>query len=194
MSDKENPGCCPNCKDCYTFTRYISGYFDYQWDEGRKCFVQVEEEKEISALFCSKCEAFISLVDSRKAGKIILVGENEPTEDPADVRIDVTFDAEMVMEHVKDTFGFEPSLEAVKTFFNDKDKWIINYLHEAGWDLIANNAYDYFRETAVFKCRSCDKDMKYSKAEGFGQMQIERFNVMNLCEDCLKQHCGGDDD
>lgn len=75
----------------------------------------------------------------------------------------------------------------VKAFFDDKESWIINYLYEAGWDLITNNACEWFRDNAVFCCKGCGTAVKYSTKEGFGLMQIERFNVMKLCEDCLRK-------
>ena len=93
----------------------------------------------------------------------------------------------MVQSFVQDNYDYEPSVEMVKAFFDDKESWIVNYLHEAGWDLITSNACEYFRDNAIFHCKQCGSSVKYSCEEGFGLIQIERFNTMQLCEDCLRK-------
>ena len=113
-------------------------------------------------------------------------------EDSPKVSIEIIFTAEMIQEYLQDAFEFEPTIEAVKEFFN-QNSWIAKYLHNSGWELITNHADKYFLNTALFQCKKCGKEVRYSKAEGFGQMQIERFNVMKLCEDCLLDYNDGED-
>ena len=150
-------------------------------------FVEVERQTEHRPLACTACNALINEKASKEAGRIVLLADDEPIPNSMKPAIEVVFDAEMVTEFAQDTFDFEPSVEMVKAFFDDKESWIINYLYEAGWDLITNNACEYFRDNAVFKCQECGTAVKYSCKEGFGPMQIERFNVMKLCEDCLRK-------
>lgn len=163
MSEYVDAGICPKCKDCHTFTRQESGYRDYQWDENVGTYVAVEVENDCNPLTCSACGAVVDEEASKKAGRIILLAGTEPELDPQKVNIEILFTAEMVQEYIKDTFDFEPTIEAIKAFFDDKDTWIVNYLHEAGWDLITNNAYEHFQNTAVFKCKECEAESKYTK-------------------------------
>ncbi len=191
---------CPKCKGT-SYERAIGGisvYFNESPEEfnGNKGYFETCTEPDFidssGKIRCVKCGAIVDERASKKAGRIILKVVKEPEPDPRKVNIEIVFTAEMVQDYVRDTFDFEPSVEAIKAFFDDKDTWIVNYLHEAGWDLITNNAYEFFQNTAVFNCKECGAESKYTKEEGFGLMQIERFNVMKLCEDCLRKHGGGE--
>ena len=178
---------CPSCKDCHTFSYETNVISDLHWDEENGKFVEVEKHTEHRPLCCTACNALINEKASKEAGRIVLLADDEPIPNSMKPAIEVVFDAEMVQEFAQDTYDYEPSEEMVKAFFDDKDLWIVNYLHQAGWDLITSNACEYFRDNAMFRCKQCGNSVKYSCKEGFGPMQIERFNTMQLCEDCLRK-------